>query len=132
MGWKHTVYHIINSDPGHMRSKSSNCTNTEKNFWQSVQNPDNHYERKKMAQLQKCTFLEEVPKIKRYTFPLITTFYNFTLKIETSWARKVVKFVFETWNINEIIVCVWFVKKSKICNAKKNNFKCRKFSIKLK
>ena len=67
-----------------------------------------------------------------HTFPLITTFYNFTLKIETSWARKVVKLVFETWNVNEIIVYVWFVKKSKICNAKKNNSKCRKFSIKLK
>ena len=32
------------------------------------------------------------------------TFYNFTLKIETSWAKKVVKSIVQTWNVNEVTV----------------------------
>ena len=47
----------------------------------------------------------------------MTTFYNFTLKIETSWAKKVVKSILETWNVNDVIAYVWFihfrVKKNK-------------------
>ena len=39
----------------------------------------------------------------------MTTFYNFTLKIETSWAKKVVKSILETWNVNDVIVYVWFI-----------------------
>ena len=39
----------------------------------------------------------------------MTTFYNFTLKTETSWARKVVKSILETWNTNHVIVHVWFI-----------------------
>ena len=35
----------------------------------------------------------------------MTTFYNFTLKIETSWAKKL--FFGETWNANDVIVHVW-------------------------
>ena len=62
----------------------------------------------------------------------MTTFYDFTLKIETSWAQKVVKSILETWNVNDAIVYVWFIKKLKICNAKKNNLKCRKFAKKKK
>ena len=62
------------------------------------------------------------------------TFYNFTLKIETSWAKKAVKFILETWNVNDVIAYVWFihfrVKKKKICNVKKNYFKCTKSTIK--
>ena len=38
----------------------------------------------------------------------MTTFYNFTRKIETSWAKKVVKCILETWNVN-VIVYVWFI-----------------------
>ena len=26
-------------------------------------------------------------------FPLMTTFYNFTLKMETSWVKKILKFI---------------------------------------
>ena len=62
----------------------------------------------------------------------MTTFYDFTLKIETSWAQKVVKSILETWNVNDVIVYVWFIKKLKICNVKKNNLKCRKFAKKKK
>ena len=42
----------------------------------------------------------------------------------------------EIWNVNDVIVYVWFIyfqmKKLKICNVKKNNFNCRKFTIKTK
>ena len=38
------------------------------------------------------------------------TFYNFTLKIETSWAKKVVKSIVQTWNVNEVTVMfIWFI-----------------------
>ena len=36
----------------------------------------------------------------------MTTFYDFVLKIETSWAKKDVKPSLETWNVNYIIVYV--------------------------
>ena len=39
----------------------------------------------------------------------MTVFYDFALKIETSWAKKVVKASLETWNINDVIVYVWFI-----------------------
>ena len=64
---------------------------------------------------------------KLYT-PRLTTFCNFTLKIQTSWAKKAVKSILETWNVN-VILYVWFiyfwVKKIKIRNVNKNNFKCK-------
>ena len=39
----------------------------------------------------------------------MTTFYNSSLKIETSWAKKVIKLILETWNANDVIVYVWFI-----------------------
>ena len=47
-------------------------------------------------------------KKQQHIFSLETTFYNFTRKIETSWAKKVVKSILETWNVS-IIVYVWFI-----------------------
>ena len=47
----------------------------------------------------------------------MTTFYNLTFKTETSWAKKVVKSILDTWNVSDVIVYVWFLKK--ICNVKK-------------
>ena len=45
------------------------------------------------------------------------TFYNFTLKIETSWAEKVVKSILENSTVIHVIVYVWFnyfwIKKNK-------------------
>ena len=38
----------------------------------------------------------------------MNTFYNFALKRETSWAKKVVKSILETWNAN-VIVYVWII-----------------------
>ena len=37
------------------------------------------------------------------------TFYNFTLKIETSWAKKVVKSILETLKVSDVIVYVWCI-----------------------
>ena len=57
-----------------------------------------------------------------------------TLKRENSWAKKIVKSILETWNVNDVIAHVWFnyfwIIKLKICIVKKNNFKCTKFTIK--
>ena len=38
----------------------------------------------------------------------MTTFYDFNLKIETNWAKKVIKSILETWNVN-VIVYIWFI-----------------------
>ena len=59
----------------------------------------------KMSQPQKCmrNFEKKCPENKKHIFPLMITFYNFTLKIETSWAKKVVKSILETWNVNNVI-----------------------------
>ena len=61
----------------------------------------------------------------------MTTFYNFNRKIETSWAKKIVKSILETWNFN-VIVYVWFIyfRIKKMQCVKKNNVKCTKFTIK--
>ena len=45
-----------------------------------------------------------VQKIKNIFMP---TFCNVTLKIETK--KKVVKSILETWNVNDVIVYVWFI-----------------------
>ena len=39
----------------------------------------------------------------------MTIFYNFTFKIEASWANKVLKPIMETWNASDVIVYVWFI-----------------------
>ena len=52
-----------------------------------------------VSQPQKCTFWDLT----------MTTFYNFALKTEASWAREVVKLILETWNANDVIVHVWFI-----------------------
>ena len=67
-------------------------------------------------------------KLKKHIFPLMTIFYDFAFKIETRWAKKDVKPSLETWNVNDIIVYVWYIysqiQKLKIWNIKKNNSKC--------
>ena len=45
-------------------------------------------------------------KLKNIFFHLMTIFYNFTLKIETSWTKNVVKPILETWNANDVIAHV--------------------------
>ena len=53
----------------------------------------------------------------------MTTFYNFALKIETSWAKKVINPILETWNSNDGILYVWFT-----CSQIKiiKNVQCKK------
>ena len=48
-------------------------------------------------------------KLKNHIFALMTTFYDFALKIETSWAKMDVKPSLETWNVNDVIVYVWYI-----------------------
>ena len=64
----------------------------------------------------------------------MTTFYDFALKKETSWAKKDVKPSLETWYVTDVIVYVWYIssqiKKLKVWNVKKNNSKCSQFTIK--
>ena len=48
----------------------------------------------------------------------MTTLLNFTFKIETSWAKKVVKSILETWNANDLIVYVWFIYRIYYRNKK--------------
>ena len=50
-------------------------------------------------------------KLKKNIFPLMTTSYNFALTIETSWAKKDVEPSLETWNLNDVIVYVWYKKE---------------------
>ena len=37
------------------------------------------------------------------------TFNDFALKIETSWPKKDVKPNLETWNVNDVIVYIWYI-----------------------
>ena len=54
----------------------------------------------------------------------MTTFYNFALKIETSWDKKVVKSILEIlYTFNDLIAYVWFIH-SQIKNFK--NMQCKK------
>ena len=74
--------------------------------------------------------LRSAPKLKNMFFPLTATFYNFTLKLETSWTKKVVKSILETWNFNDVIVYVWFIyfwiKKNRNMQCKKDWFQMHK------
>ena len=57
----------------------------------------------------------------------MAAFYNFALKIETSWGEKVVKPIWETWNAaNDVTVYVWFIH-SQIKNIK--NMQCNRIIL---
>ena len=52
----------------------------------------------------------------------MTTLYDFALRIETSWAKKSINPSLETWNVNDVIVCVYIysqIKKIKNMKYKK-------------
>ena len=59
---------------------------------------------KKMSQPKNVRFGKKCLKIKKHIFPLMTTFYDFAFKTETSWANKDVIPSLETWNVNDVIV----------------------------
>ena len=54
-------------------------------------------------------FGRSAQKLKNHIFALMTTFYNFALKTETSWAKMNVKPTLETWNVNGVIVYVYYI-----------------------
>ena len=39
----------------------------------------------------------------------MTTFYDFAIEMEASWTKKDVKLSLETWNVNDVIVYVWYI-----------------------
>ena len=43
-------------------------------------------------------------------------------KTETSWTKKVSKSILETWNVTDVIVYIWFIKKTKIMQCKQGQF----------
>ena len=46
----------------------------------------------------------------------MTNSYNFTLKIETNWAKKFLKTILETWNVIDLIVlCMVYLFPDKKC-----------------
>ena len=53
----------------------------------------------------------------------MTTLYDFALNIEASGAKKVVKSSLENWNVNDVIVYIWYIN-SQITKIK--NVKCKK------
>ena len=54
----------------------------------------------------------------------MTTFFNFALKMETSWANRVAKPILETWNApNDVIVYVWFIN---YLTRNYKNMQCKK------
>ena len=57
-------------------------------------------------------FKESAQKLRNIFYFFMTIFYNFPLKIETSWAKMVVKAIFETWNATNyfaFILHFWFI-----------------------
>ena len=62
----------------------------------------------KTLQPQKCTFWKKCQKLKKRTiFLCMTTFYNFALKIETSWAKS---FLSPFWKLETpqiILLCMF-------------------------
>ena len=72
-------------------------------------------------------------KLKNTFFPLWLPSMTLLLKMETSSAKKDVKPSLETWDVNDVIVYIWYIysqiKKLKVWNVKRNNFKYSKFII---
>ena len=52
----------------------------------------------------------------------MTTFNNFTLTIENSWAKKVVKSILQDWNVNDVMVYIWFTYL--LSDKKSKNMRC--------
>ena len=65
MGWKHTAYHIINSDPGHTRSKQQLDKTLEITFASLSKSTDEKEKekKKKESQLQSVMSYMQTQKI---------------------------------------------------------------------
>ena len=56
-----------------------------------------------MLQPQKCIFSEKKTKVKKHNNlhdNFMTTFYNILVKIETDWAKRMIKHVIKSRNVN--------------------------------
>ena len=65
----------------------------------------------------------------------MTTFHNFARRLETNWAKRVVKPILEVKSASDNnTLYVWFIhiKLLKRYNKKHNNSKCTKWIIKTK
>ena len=66
---------------------------------------------------QKFTFWKKLSKnLKKHV-----SSYDY-FKTETSWTKKVSKSILETWNVTDVIVYIWFIKKTKIMQCKQGQF----------
>ena len=72
---------------------------------------------KKCHYLKNVHFWKKCLKIKKHTFPLMTSFYHFALKIDASRVKKGLKSSLETWNVNDVIEYIWYIY-SQIKNKK--------------
>ena len=61
---------------------------------------------KKCHNLENVHFEKKCPKIKKHNFPLMTTFYNFTLKIKTSCAKNVIKSILK-FEMTMMVFCMF-------------------------
>ena len=88
--------------------------------------------RKNVTSTKIVHFEKKCPEIKKHIFNLMTTFSNFTLKIETSWVEEGHFVNLECqWRYCVSLVYLLSDKiKLKIRNVKKNNSKCTNFMIK--
>ena len=79
--------------------------------------------KKKMSTWKVYILGKSAQNLKNHIFALMTTFYDFAPNIETSWAKMDVKPNLETWNVNDVIVYVWY-----ICSQIKKikDMKCKK------
>ena len=63
--------------------------------------------KRKNATTAKAYILRRSAQKLKNIFSPMTTFYNFTLKIEISWAEKVDKSILKTWNVKDVIAYSW-------------------------
>ena len=81
MGWKHTAYHIINSDPGHTLSKQQLDKYLKKKFASSFKSTDEKETKKKekKGKLQRTLRYTQTQKVNHN---IGSCKYNFSIKKE--------------------------------------------------
>ena len=86
-----------------------------------------------MLQPQKNTFWEKESESWKTNDSCLPSI-NLSFKIETGWDNRVVKSILEARNVNDVSMYLWFIQYRiiffKKTQWKKNNSKCRNFTIK--
>ena len=80
MGWKHTAYHIVNSDPGHKRSKQQLDKYLKKNFASSSKSTD-----EKETKNKKKRFALRYTQTQKMNHKIGSCKYNFSIKKKRSF-----------------------------------------------